>query len=326
MALASPSLDFSKHSISHDTPLPPLDMSDHSTSPQPVSLLTLLRTPQQQPTNPITPVTTGSPAPILRRDSLSSDAEHAPLSFSEHEPKRALKFAVVQPHPTPHHIAPTTIDSDSDGGYQEDEEDGTFSDDDDVFSATIPRAPSKYPFARPTNYDGSRPEAPPAPSILPPPSRRGRGHIRVVDSNVTPKTCSRHCSPPPVCSRSGSEAKSRTSDAGPRDGRAGSPMPDVSDLSDVDDEEEQPAGIPIANRWRRASEHVPGFRRSDDRRPSGAAIDNTTVSGSTSAHDENVYHMLESSLGSSSLTRARSMGAKAVVPRMRPAEALSADE
>ena len=363
MALASPALDFSKHPISHHhdiSSVPALDseLSDQSTSPQPVSLLTLLRTPQQNPITPPNPIdskTGKPPAPILRRDSISSDAEHghvlsaltSSLSINhgkEHEPKRALKFAVVQPHlaplPHPDPRAPTPMmddsDNSSDGGYQEDEEDGTFSDDDDVFTARIPRAPSpsKYPFARPTNYDhGSRrsSEAPPAPATLPPPSRRGRGHIRVVDKNDTPKTCSRHCSPPPVRSRSGSEAKSRTSDAGPREGRAGSPMPDVSDLPDVDDEavDESPVeGIPIASRWRRASENLPGFRCSGDRRPSGAELEVTPVVGSTSKHDESVYRLLESSLASSSsLTRARSMGAKvSFAPRIRPAESMSADE
>ena len=281
-------LDFAKHAM-HD--LPALD-SDHS-SPQPVSLLTLLRTPQL---HPVTPTTPDSPIPILRRDSVSSADEHA----------RALKFTVISPHT----VAPPVMSeaSGSSDGYEEDEEDGAFSDD-EVYSTHIP-TPAQFPFARPTNYDGSStsPSAPPAPAILPPPSRRGRGHIRVVDGNDAPKSCSRHCSPPPARSRSGSECKSRTSDAGPRDGRAGSPMPDVSDLSDVDDEEDE--GIPTTTRWRRASEHNPGFRRMDDRRPSGARLDETLAAGSTSGGDENVYHLLENSLASTNLTRARSMGAR----------------
>jgi len=345
------------------------EMSDQSTSPPPVSLLTLLRNPSEPPSSPPTE-SKSSPQPILRRDSVGSDADavsslHSHMASTTHkdEPRRALKFAVAAPHdpPSPHvHLQPhppvrapsplidDNSDDSSDGGYQEDEEDGEFSDDED-FAATIPRAPAspEFPFARPTNYDYGRrrsSDAPPAPAVLPPPPRRGRGHIRVVDDNAAPKTCSRHCSPPPARSRSGSEARSRVSDAGPREGRAGSPMPDVSDLPDVDDEvfdaqEEasdnaiQAQAVPVP-RWRRASEHLPGFRKYDDGRRESAelcppTITDETIVGSLSNgnQSDNVYHRLESNLASSSLTRARSMGAKvSFAPKPQPTEDVAPDE
>ncbi|RSH91982.1 hypothetical protein EHS25_009353 [Saitozyma podzolica] len=182
----------------------------------------------------------------------------------------------------------------SDLGYQEDEEDGEFSDDPET--AAFPRdalqsdGNGNFAFARPTNWrrrgarrqrDGS-PSAspPPAPAVLPPPARRGRGHIRVVDDpshsgKEGKKGCSRHCSPPPARSRSNSirgppppgsspsarnlkekhqqlhpqphakkSCSGRLSDAGPRDGRAGSPMPPrvldlESELDEEDDDEDE---------------------------------------------------------------------------------------
>jgi len=314
-ALTSPPVAFPKQPIARCggfvAPHSPIsvssEISDQSTSPPPVSLLTLLRNPAETPSSPPTD-TKPSPQPILRRDSVGSDADglssshgHTATTPHKDEPRRALKFAVAAPHePVPSHLhphphppvhAPSLLlddnsDDSSDGGYQEDEEDGEFSDDED-FAATIPRAPSppQFPFARPTNYDYGRrrsSDAPPAPAVLPPPPRRGRGHIRVVDDNAAPKKCSRHCSPPPARSQSGSEARSRVSDAGPREGRAGSPMPDVSDLPDVDDEvfdaaaegsdDEAQAQAVSVPRWRRASEHLPGFRKYGDSRRESAEL------------------------------------------------------
>lgn len=140
----------------------------------------------------------------------------------------------------------------SDLGYQEDSE----SSDEDGDSPRY-RTGKKYPFARPTNYrlrrqnpDGNRtlsPSPPPAPAVLPPPTRRGRGHIRVDESCISGKEtdagCSRHRSPPPSRSRSHSRTRhgmgeGRLSDAGPRQGRAGSPMPSRSKILAASDEEE----------------------------------------------------------------------------------------
>jgi hypothetical protein len=175
----------------------------------------------------------------------------------------------------------------SDLGYQEDEEDGAFSEEDVTTSFPPGDAPfNKFAFARPTNYrrrrqrdDSPSTSPPPAPAILPPPARRGRGHIRVIDdpthSGKEGKGCSRHVSPPPARSRSNStlgppppgsspsarkmirkEKKfqnGRLSDAGPRDGRAGSPMPprvlDLEGEDEGEDENNEPAeeevpGIP----------------------------------------------------------------------------------
>ncbi|WRT67164.1 uncharacterized protein IL334_004130 [Kwoniella shivajii] len=214
--------------------------------------------------------------------------------------------AVDQPQPT------STSPESDDEGYQEDSEEG-FDSDNSQDSQIDPR----YPFARPTNFDRPRfigatqlPSKTPAPALLPPPARRGRGHIK-VDETAHDKTCSRHRSPPPARSRSSSAHKSsgRLSDAGPRDGRAGSPMPDPIPSDEEEDEEEMhiPAGgwrsddavfygpnaqhvRPIRRRprrhssalrpsvfvdsddetqpsggigdfLRRASEHIPGFRR-----------------------------------------------------------------
>jgi len=141
----------------------------------------------------------------------------------------------------------------SDLGYQEDSE----SSDEDGDSPRY-RTGKKYPFARPTNYRLRRanpdvdralsPSPPPAPAVLPPPTRRGRGHIRVDESCISGKEtdagCSRHRSPPPSRSRSHSRnrhglGEGRLSDAGPRQGRAGSPMPSRSKILAASDEEEE---------------------------------------------------------------------------------------
>jgi hypothetical protein len=227
-----------------------------------------------------------------------------------------------------HRAVQAEASDDTDGGYEEDEEDGMFDDDED-YAAEIPRgpSPSDFPFARPTNYRRKRNHAAipstagsVAPAAFEPPLRRGRGHIKVNEPpEFTRKACSKHCSPPPR-SRSSSNAHEmleglrghrvkssspRISDAGPRYGRAGSPMPDrVSDVdTDEDEEEVQPSPPRVRGGWRsddavfknartprhvsapvtmpvfddedevssmtdgvrdflrRASEHLPGFRR-----------------------------------------------------------------
>lgn len=75
--------------------------------------------------------------------------------------------------------------------------------------------------------------SPPRPAIVSP-SRRGRGHIR-VDPDVAQdhKSCTRHYSPPPSDARS-----SRSAPPGPRDGRAGSPVPSKHEDEDDDDDDE----------------------------------------------------------------------------------------
>ncbi|WWD15936.1 hypothetical protein CI109_100360 [Kwoniella shandongensis] len=207
----------------------------------------------------------------------------------------ALKFAVAsQPEGEidshgvqPPHAKDEDEDDDSDDGYREDEEDGFGSDDSTSSDEIDPR----FPFARPTNFNNKTrtigstviPSAsvhPPAPALLPPPARRGRGHIRVDETaTLSPdqdKSCSRHRSPPPTRSRSTSHSHSlpgqddehhmtgRLSDAGPRNGRAGSPMPrkpslDTDDEGDSmtqgqseDEEEDEPDRQPVAEQggWR----------------------------------------------------------------------------
>ena len=166
-------------------------------------------------------------------------------------------------------------ESDSDLGYEEDAENGLFSDDED-YTTNIPRppSPSKYPFARPTNYhrrfhrrsaSSLAAASPTTSAVYSSSARRGRGHIRVIDKASPPtkvgKGCSRHCSPPPApSSRSSSHGHvprfasrstgpgmqaSRTSmspnrsDAGPRAGRAGSPMPSKVFVSETEEEENE---------------------------------------------------------------------------------------
>ncbi|KAK4686629.1 hypothetical protein P7C73_g3497, partial [Tremellales sp. Uapishka_1] len=117
-----------------------------------------------------------------------------------------------------------------------------------------------YPFARPTNYRRRKapPSPPPAPALEPPPQRRGRGHIQVAESATSGKEgldkCSRHVSPPPSKSRSpsrrGGLSPGRLSEAGPRNGRAGSPMPprllsSGTDDNDEDEEETPPVPLPL---------------------------------------------------------------------------------
>jgi len=174
-------------------------------------------------------------------------------------------------------------DSDSDLGYQEDEENGAFSDDED-YTTQIPQAPSPsdFPFARPTNYrrrqhNRPSPSASAAAFEVPavrPPSRRGRGNIRVVDAVSSPtedrKGCSRHCSPPPASSRSSSRIlgprsghSDRLSDAGPRGGRAGSPMP-AKIASDAENDSDDGDEIGDGDDQIRNSGRPRGGWRSDD--------------------------------------------------------------
>ncbi|WVF72178.1 hypothetical protein IAT40_006990 [Kwoniella sp. CBS 6097] len=222
-------------------------------------------------------------------------------SGSPHRPGGGLKFAVA-PQPT-HAVGPAPViralqrddddqgvEDDSDDGYQEDEEGGFDTDSSGGLSDDID---PRYPFARSTNFEQPRfigstqiPAKPlsPAPVLLPPPSRRGRGHIR-VDESAAPsgdqdKTCSRHRSPPPTRSRSGSQARSsapgspikrhhsgRLSDAGPREGRAGSPMPERmwTDSDDADGNDNDGVGEEDgADPEQEGNMHAASGWRSDD--------------------------------------------------------------
>ena len=148
----------------------------------------------------------------------------------------------------------------SDLGYQEDSESSDEGESPRYRNGNGSGKDKKYPFARSTNFRRRRPPTdperalspspPPAPAILPPPTRRGRGHVRVDESCISGKEteghCSRHRSPPPS-SRSRSHSRTRMnmmgegrlSDAGPREGRAGSPMPSRSKiLAATEDEDE----------------------------------------------------------------------------------------
>lgn len=149
----------------------------------------------------------------------------------------------------------------------------------------------------------NRTKSPPPPRIYRPShasdktiEERGRAHVRVDPSAVqNHSSCSRHCSPPPA-----DPEPLRPALPGPREGRAGSPIPSqdiLSDLVDEDDEEDdegcdgsgdesldarpasrkaEAAHAPSAavfdssdeeparglrHMLRRASEHIPAFRR-----------------------------------------------------------------
>lgn len=244
------------------------------------------------------------------------------------------------------------------GGYDEDEEDGAFESDEDWPLGFEPRRrsitgeSSKYPFARPTNYDRRNPDgllsspngSPPAgPMLQLPPARRGRGHVKVdpaAASGTEGNRCSRHCSPPPQRSRSnsrtvdsapapssspsasrlkrtGSKQTGRrsvspacTDDAGPRAGRAGSPMPErlaVSDEdepeSDADDAGGSPGSLnklrggwrsddsvfygPNAQRVNRtASDRVAGFSRNISAPPTRTVFDESDAEALSGAHTD----------------------------------------
>ena len=241
-----------------------------SNAPPPVSLLNLLRTPSPTANKAI-------PVPILRRDSLSSEAD---IDWSHKIDRKSLTFAVKVHdnvfHP-PLRLPSPLIDSDDSDGYQEDEEEGIGSDD-EVFGVFFPAIKQTSPFNAYAIHQPGRKD----------------GHIHVVDTKQKSKRCSRHRSPPPLRSRSGSETRSRTSDAGPRQGRCGSPMPNVSDLP-IEDDSPPP-------RARRASDHLHGYKRTN---PCPPSVNRAEVNGSMSG-EEGVYQRLESSLATT-LTRARTM-------------------
>jgi hypothetical protein len=213
--MATAQLRFAKQPIRSNSPA---SESDHA---HPSLLSTMLRSPSNQtgksgstpPSSP-QPHSDAQSVSILRRNSFSSDGEglgQTPEKLPSVQRHTSLKFAVAPLRsPPPRHVEEEV---DSDDGYKEDEEDSDGEED-------------KPNFAKPTNWrrKRQRPSPPPAPAVVPPPPRRGRGHITVAEGTSEGEArCSRHRSPPPVSSRS----PSRHSDAGPRRGRAGSPMPAV---------------------------------------------------------------------------------------------------
>lgn len=216
----------------------------------------------------------------------------------------ALKFAVTH-HPTePKRPQPDDDDNDdelvqgtnTDEGYEEDSEDGFSSDDEPTFMVQAHKMALAR--ARKAQLAAARPtSASPPPRSGHPPPLRGRGHVRVdpaVATGDSERRCSRHYSPPP-------DNRPRSAPPGPRDGRAGSPLPERMDVNDDEDEDEEenpeedtaivetdddddnamsvspngptPASGPspftpassigtgMRNMLRRASEHLPSFRR-----------------------------------------------------------------
>lgn len=187
-----------------------------------------------------------------------------------------------------------------DPGYEEDSEDGmSDSEDDDPAFLLHSR---NIALDKALSLLENRTKSPPPPRIYRPNpatdssvENRGRAHVRVDPSAVqNHNSCSRHCSPPPA-----EPEPLRPALPGPRDGRAGSPLPSQDALSDLEDEEdedeegsersgddglesssnlrkEQPGHEQSAlvfdssdeepprglrHMLRRASEHIPAFRR-----------------------------------------------------------------
>ncbi|GMK59949.1 hypothetical protein CspeluHIS016_0901660 [Cutaneotrichosporon spelunceum] len=317
--------------------------SDGQEHPKPISLLSSMMGGQTSPrskqylsgstSGPSAPSTAPSttfssprpqeePISILRRSSVGSDGEPfllpmaraLPTSPDKQEIKQprlsSLKFAVTSRpsgfEPQPMTTVPQHDDLEddrgtvTDKGYEEDSEDGFTSDDEPSF---VMQAHHKMAMARAreAQLTAARPTSasPPLRPTAPPP-RCGRGHVR-VDPAVGDDTgrCSRHYSPPP-------DTRQRSAPPGPRNGRAGSPVPDPMDIDDEDDDDDdddgeendnegaarkrdssreditstspgaspsprpttqQSAGPPssigtgVRNMLRRASEHLPSFRR-----------------------------------------------------------------
>lgn len=223
----------------------------------------------------------------------------------------------------------------TDKGYEEDSEDGFTSDDDEPSFMVQAHHKMALARAREAQLAAARPcsTSPPLRPTAPPP-RRGRGHVR-VDPAVGDDNgrCSRHYSPPP-------DTRTRSAPPGPRDGRAGSPVPEPMNIDDEEDEEDddgendddtngdvaletdsgdedeatskspspatEPTAVPassigtgVRNMLRRASEHLPSFRRPSFTTPipeDTVALDDDSVSTDN---------------GRVLLSRARSLGARA---------------
>ncbi|BEJ18201.1 hypothetical protein CspHIS471_0704780 [Cutaneotrichosporon sp. HIS471] len=375
-----PATEFRKQTVSpapgSDSELMSSDGQEH---PKPISLLSSMMAGQTspRPKPPLSGYTSGPSAPstapstavssprpqeepisILRRSSVGSDGEPfflpmarvLPASPEKQEIKQprpsALKFAVTS-RPSEFERQPVTVvpqqddhEDDhgtvTDKGYEEDSEDGFTSDDEPSFMV---QAHHKMAMARAREAQlaAARPSStsPPLRPTAPSP-RRGRGHVR-VDPAVGDDTgrCSRHYSPPP-------DSRPRSAPpGGPRNGRAGSPVPEPMDIDDEEDDDDddddeendgdgdaaietdsrddiaatstssspRPAaeqstgpassiGTGVRNMLRRASEHLPSFRR-----PSFTAH---IPEESVALDDDNVS--VDS--GRVLLSRARSLGAR----------------
>lgn len=270
--------------------------------------------------------------------------QEAPADQQKPPRPSALKFAVSS-RPSEFERQPVTVvpqhdDNEddrgtiTDKGYEEDSEDGFTSDDEPSF---MMQAHHKMALARAREAQlaAARPCST-SPPLRPtaPPLRRGRGHVRVDPAAGDDSgRCSRHHSPPP-------DTRTRSAPPGPRDGRAGSPVPEPMDIDededDDQDEEEnddggdaaletdsgddiaatslspsptpatEPPGGPassigagVRNILRRASEHLPSFRR-----PSFTA---PIPEDSVALDDDNIS--IDS--GRVLLSRARSLGTRA---------------
>ena len=170
--------------------------------------------------------------PRSEEDEDEEEAEEEDEDEDEEEESPPAHLPGYIPHPTPGlHVRPALApleyesDGSSDAGYEEDEEDGMFSEEDETTGIDLDRirpSTGKFPFARSTNYwnrresrentsPGTSPPPAPAPAFVLPPNRRGRGHIRVADQHQPTSgkegACTRHCSPPP-------KSRSRSSNAG----------------------------------------------------------------------------------------------------------------
>lgn len=231
----------------------------------------------------------------------------------------------------------------TDKGYEEDSEDG-FSSEDEEPSFMLQAHKTALARAREAQLANARPTSTSPPPRVPPPPRRGRGHVR-VDPAVgdSQSRCTRHYSPPP------DTRAPRSAPPGPRDGRAGSPLPERIDVDDEDDDDDDddnneddsnamtnagseayegpvpasstpvsdiavaPAasiGTGVRNILRRASEHLPSFRRPSFTAP--VSDDSAVALDDDNASTDN---------GRVLLSRARSLGS-----RTKPVSILSTQD
>lgn len=211
----------------------------------------------------------GDPVSILRRGSLSEGEFHhlastrpnagtttpdqlpelrlvcngVPSLNSHQLPRPALKFAVAT-HMSPKRpqCAEEILNSydEVDPGYEEDS-DGDSSDS-EADGPPVLLQSRNLALDKALALLDNRAMSPPPPRIYRPssatdqsPENRGRGHVRVDPSAVQSRqSCSRHCSPPPA-----EPEPLKPALPGPREGRAGSPVPSCDILcgSDIDEDD-----------------------------------------------------------------------------------------
>ncbi|TXT06071.1 hypothetical protein VHUM_03544 [Vanrija humicola] len=254
-------------------PIPPLSdaevISSDDQKPKPVSLLSSMLSDHASPprleymargrsgsSTPSTAISSpkandhGDPVSILRRSSIGSDCEPFRLPLARvitpapkdqepavHRPG-ALKFAVATNHPDPERpIVPLPVDHSggdhlTDDGYEEDSEDG-FSDDEPSFMFHVHKLLEQGRGRQTSCLIKERP-ASTSPTRGAESRRLSRDHIRVDPSaGRDHNRCSRHQSPPPSARP---DSHFRSARPGPREGRAGSPIP--SSLPNDEDEDE----------------------------------------------------------------------------------------